>query len=89
MSAQKMSGKASGNLQQAGVFWWKDNPKLTQLASPIPLAMKMPSTTTFFPRLLGLEHSACHTGITALTPPTPMLDMIRPITYWARVNEDA
>jgi hypothetical protein len=89
MSAQKMSGKASGNLQQTEFFWWKDNPKLTQLASAIPLAMKMPSTTTFFPRFLGLEHSACQTGITALTPPTPMPDMIRPITNWARLNEDA
>lgn len=88
MSAQKISGKARGNLQQTELFWWNDNPKLTQLARAMPLAIKMPMTTTFLPRCFGLEHSACQTGTTALTPPTPIPDMMRPTTNWARVNEE-
>lgn len=84
-----MRGKASGNLQHTELCWWNDNPKLTQLARAMPLAMNIPMTTTFLPRCLGFEHSACQTGTTALTPPTPMPDVIRPTISWARVKEEA
>ena len=88
MMAQNTKGIDSGNLQQIELCCWKENPKLIQAARDTPEAMKIPMTTTLFPRFLGLEHSACQTGTTALTPPTPRPETMRPTTSCPRVNDE-
>ena len=78
MKTQKTNGSDRGNLQLTELVWRKERPTLTRAAISMPLATKVPRTTTFFPRFFGLEHSACQTGTTALTPPTPIPDTMRP-----------
>lgn len=85
---QKRRGNVSGNLQQKDVFALYDRPKLTQLARAMPVAPKMPRTTTLFPRFFGFTHSDCHTGMVAVIPPTPIPATMRPTISWPRLKDE-
>ncbi len=62
--------------------WRYKNPKLIKLIGAIPDAMKIPMTTKFLQRFLGLDDSACQIGTMELTPSTPIPSTIRSTTSW-------